>query len=224
MTAYFYKLQERETGRIYVGCQYGATADPKNLLVGYKTSCRYVKDRGIESFDIVRILVRDDARVFERRYLRRMYAVMGYELFTQVFINRNLAPGIIFTKDVRERMSASLKITADRKRLAGTLLPTFLGKSHTQYSKNLISLKAVARIRTQGHPRGMRGKHHTESTKERIRQACVNNSAMKGRVGEDHPTGGTSWWNNGILHKRSVASPGCGWHLGRIFKERKRQK
>lgn len=220
MAAYFYKIRERETGRLYVGCQYSQTADPTKLLVSYKTSCRYIRERGVEAFVIERVLVRDDAREFERRYLRRMYARLGRDAFAQVYINRNLAPGIIFTPDVRARMSAGLKRAVIRRRAAGTLTPTFLGRCHSRETKETLSIKAIERIRIAGHPRGMKGKHHTDVTKEHLRNTSIASSAMRGRTGVDHPTGGTIWWNNGTLHKRSIECPGEGWCPGRIFKER----
>lgn len=220
MAAYFYKIREQATGRLYVGCQYSQAADPANLLVSYKTSCRYIREQGTEAFEIERVLVRDDAREFERRYLRRVYARLGRDVFAQVYINRNLAPGIVFTPDVRARMSAGLKRAAQRRRKAGTLTPTFLGRRHSQETKEILSAKATERIRAAGHPKGMKGKHHTDVTKENIRNTSVTSSAMRGRTGVDHPTGGTSWWNNGTLHKRSIECPGEGWSMGRIFKER----
>lgn len=223
MASYCYKLREKSTGKLYVGCQYSPSADPKNLLVKYKTSCRYIHERGVEAFEIVKIVIRDDAREFERRYLRRMYTRLGYDAFQLVFINRNLAPGIIFTADVRERMSISLKLAAARRREAGTLLPTFQGRAHTQKTKDVISKKAIQRLQDNGHPQGMLGKSHTEPTKERIRNTCTANSAMRGRVGDAHPTGGTVWWNDGKTHKRSADRPGEAWIMGRLFKPRTRK-
>lgn len=221
MSSYFYKLREKATGRLYVGCQYSKFADPANLLTTYKTSCRYVRERGVDAFEIIKIIIRGDAREFERRYLRLIYYSLGREAFERTFINRNLAPGVIFSDEVRERMSRGVKLAVEARRAAGTLRPTFLGRSHSAATKLKLSIKASERLRVNGHPRGMKGKTHTEDTKKQIQQSSIDNSAMRGRTGVSHPTGGTVWWNDGISHKRSTVCPGDGWVEGRIFKRRK---
>ena len=121
-------------------------------------------------------------------------------------------------------MSVSQRRAAARRRAAGTHKSTFLGKRHTQETKDLISKQAIERIKRDGHPQGMKGKHHSPSTREQIKIVGTLNSAMKGRTGNQHPTGDTIWWNNGIIHKRSKVCPGLDWIEGRIFKERSKRK
>ena len=59
MTPYFYKILHKNTGKIYVGSQYGKNSDPKNLWKSYFSSSVYVKklieEYGIESFEILTI-------------------------------------------------------------------------------------------------------------------------------------------------------------------------
>jgi hypothetical protein len=149
---------------------------------------------------------------------------MGSSKFEQVFINRNLAPGVLFTSEVLKKMSDGVKAATQRRKDAGTYCPTFTGRSHTEETKSILSDMAKKRLSEQGHPRGMLGKHHTEETKQLISEKGVENSAMRGRCGGDHPTGNTVWWNNGISHIRSAKHPGDGWVQGRIFKTRSKRK
>jgi group I intron endonuclease len=101
---------------------------------------------------------------------------------------------------------------------------TFFGKRHLDLTKAIISEKKREYFNRGGeHPRGMLGKTHKETTKERQRTATISNSKMRGKFGTAHPTGGKVWYNNGISHVRSSTHPGDGWVEGRIFKKRNRK-
>ena len=121
-------------------------------------------------------------------------------------------------------MSIGIRRAAARRRAAGIVIGTFLGKNHSQKTKDFLSKLTKERLKRDGHPRGMKGKKHTNSTKDKIKITGVINSAMKGRKGKDHPTGDTIWWNDGVTHKRSILKPGPEWVTGRIFKERTKRK
>lgn len=97
------------------------------------------------------------------------------------------------------------------------------GKHHTEETRHRIKNKKIEYYSNGGeHPKGMLGKTHTDEVKQKIKESVTKNSAMRGKTGIDHPTGGTVWWNNGTEHKRSIECPGEGWVIGRIFKKRNR--
>lgn len=222
MKPYFYKIQELSSGRIYVGCQYGEFSDPSNFWVNYFTSCEYIKSQEKSNFVVLYIKQREDAREYEERYLRRVYKFLGAHKFEKMFINRNLAPGILFTEDIRNKMSEGIKKSIVNRKLSGKYIPSMLGKNHTDETRMKISeLKHNYYSSGGEHPKGMLNKKHSVDTKSKIRDSVVENAAMRGKFGEDHPTGGTVWWNNGISHKRCSTCPGDGWVQGRIFKKRK---
>lgn len=222
MRPYFYKIQEITTGRYYVGCQYGKNADPINFWVNYYTSCRYILAQDKNNFRVLCVSQREDAKDYERKYLRRMYKFLGAQRFQEVFINRNLAPGILFTEEVRNKMSVGIKKSADARKRSGSYVPSFSGKEHSEETKRKISKTRSDYFSNGGiHPRGMLGKHHSDDVKQRISDSGKRNSALCGKTGEEHPTGNTTWYNNGVSHIRSDKHPGDGWVAGRIFKQRK---
>ena len=49
-------------------------------------------------------------------------------------------------------------------------------------------------------------------------------SSLIGKKGNQHPSFGIKWYNNGKEDKRSFEHPGVGWIEGRVFKERKKRK
>ena len=66
MKPYFYKIKELSTGRYYVGCQYGAKSNPLNFWVTYFTSNRYILNQPKQGFKILKIIIREDARSYEK--------------------------------------------------------------------------------------------------------------------------------------------------------------
>ena len=109
MDPYFYKLRHKQTGKFYIGCQYGKNANSKKLISEYFTSSKViqemVKTEGADSFEVERIVETPNARRYERRYLQRMYKMLGRSLFVERFINRNLAPGILMTDKIKNKIS-----------------------------------------------------------------------------------------------------------------------
>lgn len=221
MIPYFYKIQELTTGRFYVGCQYGNDCDPINFWVSYYTSCDYILSQDKNNFRAVCVVPRDDAKEYERKYLRRMYRTLGKQKFQETFINRNLAPGILFTEEIRNKMSVGVKKSIIDRKTSGIYVPSFLGKEHSEETKRKISEYKSDYFANGGvHPRGMLGKEHSQEAKQRISDSGKLNSALLGKTGDAHPTGNTTWYNNGISHLRTNTHPGVGWVVGRIFKKR----
>lgn len=222
MQPYFYKIQELSTGRFYVGCQYSESSNPANFWNSYFTSCDYIKNQDRNNFIVIQIKPRLDAKDYERKYLRRMYKTLGVQKFQEVFINRNLAPGILFTEDVRNKMSAGIKESYKKRKLNGKYIPTFLGKKHSDTAKQKMSEYRLDYYAKGGeHAKGMSGKSHSEETRNKIRESVKQNSFMCGKFGDEHPTGNTKWYNNGVKHLRTNTHPGDGWLEGRIYKKRK---
>lgn len=222
MKPYFYKIQQLSTGKYYVGCQYGKYSDPEKFWVTYFTSCDSIRNGNKTDFIVISVKPRKDAKEYERKYLSKMYSMLGREAFENYFINRNLAPGILFTEEIRDKMSVGIKKSVEQRKSSGTYIPTMSGKTHTEDTKNKIS-KQKREYYSEGgeHPRGMSGKTHTEETKNKIGQSTKEHSGLRGKFGEEHPTGNTKWWNNGTIHKRCVECPGEEWVEGRIYKKRK---
>jgi hypothetical protein len=115
MTPYFYKILHKNTGKIYVGSQYGKNSDSKNLWKSYFTSSVYVKklieEYGTDSFEVLTIKERPDARQYEQRYLLKMYYAFGKNKFCDIFINKNLSPGILLTEEMIEKANIKRKIS-----------------------------------------------------------------------------------------------------------------
>ena len=107
MTPYFYKIKHIPSGKIYVGSQYGKKSDPSKLWVEYFTSSKHIKQLiesdGKDSFELIDIKTRNDAREYEQKYLLRVYYSLGRDKFLDMFLNRNLSPGILLTKDMIDK-------------------------------------------------------------------------------------------------------------------------
>jgi group I intron endonuclease len=100
---------------------------------------------------------------------------------------------------------------------------SFFGKTHTDETKRQLSIKKRDFYANGGvHPRGYQGKNHTEETKKQISERLKQTSSLIGKTGTLHPSGGTKWFNNGVIHIRSKEPPGDGWVEGRMFKSRKK--
>lgn len=206
MKPYFYKIKEITTGRYYVGVQYGKKANPDNLWVSYYTSNAYIISQPKQNFNIIKIIQREDAREYERKYLQKCYNLMGREKFLQIMINRNLAPGILNTPEsiqkanVKRRVSnrvAALKLLQEGKH-------NFQIKRHTPTAKE----REAAASRMKGNTLGKLRK----ITDEYRQQAAIKSQGNTNVRGK-------GWWNNGKQRKRSQSSPGPEWKPGYKIKE-----
>jgi hypothetical protein len=206
MTPYFYKILHKNTGKIYVGSQYGKNSDPKNLWKSYFSSSVYVKklieQYGTESFEILMIKERPDAREYEQRYLLRMYYALGRDKFCDIFINKNLSPGILLTEEMIEKANIKRRISmpiASKKLLEE-------GRHNFQLFPNAGEYEHVRKLRSErmmGNTYSL-GKMVTNETRNKIAEGVKGNTNVRN----------TKWWNNGKQRKRSKVCPGEGWKEG----------
>ena len=202
MKPYFYKIKEISTGRYYVGCQYGQKSNPDNLFKTYFTSNSYVKSRPSTDFIIEKIVVREDARDYEKRYLKKCYTMLGREKFLSLMINRNLAPGILNTKETIEKANVkrriSNKISADKLVSAGT--HNFLHQPNPSWKEeNKEKISKRMRGNTFGALRKM-----TPELKQKLAEKSKGNTNVKGY----------KWWTNGKDNRRSKERPGDDYYPG----------
>lgn len=220
MKPYFYKLQEISTGKYYVGCQYGKTSDPANLWRTYFTSCQYILQKEKSDFKIVRIIERLDARAYEQKYLNRMLHCLGREKFLRLFINRNLAPGILLEGRALENLKRSLKLAwqnPKRKELHQKNIKQMIESGIYAKRKGISTLnqetrKRISRMMILQNPmknETIRQKHklaiNTEQEQNRKRNLAMGNTYTKGK----------RWYNNG-KDSKMLNEPTVGWVLGRL--------
>ena len=201
MTPYFYKIKETTTGRYYVGVQYGATSDPTNLWVTYFTSSKYIKNQPKENFKVVKIIIREDAREYERRYLRKCFSIMGRDVFMTLMINRNIAPGILNTYESIQKANQKKKIS--NKIAAHRLIEQ--GKHNFQTKRHIPTeqQKKASSVRMMGNVYGSL-RIITNEYRELAAQKSMGNENVKGK----------KWWNDGKQRKRSKQQPGPEWTEG----------
>jgi len=202
MKPYFYKIREISSGRYYVGCQYGKSSDPDNLFKTYFTSNKYVNSKPVKDFVIEKIIVRSDAREYEKRYLKKCYTMLGREKFLSLMINRNLAPGILNTKETIEKANVkrriSNKISADKLVSAGT--HNFLHQPNPSWKEeNKEKISKRMRGNTFGALRKM-----TPELKQKLAEKSKGNTNVKGY----------KWWTNGKDNRRSKERPGDDYYPG----------
>jgi len=202
MKPYFYKIREIKTGKIYVGCQYGRNSDPEKLFVSYFTSNQYIKSKPVTDFMIEKIIVRSDARDYERRYLSKCYRILGKKKFLDKMINRNLAPGILNTKETIEKANVkrkiSNKISANKLVAAGT--HNFLHQPNPSWKKeNRDKISKRMRGNKLGALREI-----TPELRAKLSEKSKGNTNVKGY----------KWWTNGSINKRSKESPGEEFYQG----------
>lgn len=205
MQPYFYKLKHLPSGRYYVGSQYGLKSDPTNLLKTYVTSSKYVKQLieqdGIDSFKIERIVIREDAREYEAKFLKRLYRKLGNDRFLEVMINRNIAPGILSTPEIVAKANIKRKVSnsiaAKRRLKNGT---------HNFQLANAGNLPHVRKLRSERMKGNNYGalKEITDDFRQKCADGAKGNTNVRGR----------KWWTNGTEYKRSVDCPGEGFYLG----------
>lgn len=205
MSSYFYKIKHKPTGRFYVGSQYGKNCDPANLLKTYVTSSKYVraliKETGIDSFEIVKIAVREDARNYEARFLKRSFNMFGKEKFLSLMINRNIAPGILLTDEIIQKANVKRKVSNSiaAKKLVEQ------GRHNFQTGINAGSLPHVRELNSKRMQGNKLGAQRKLTQKFRNKQADLARGNTNVR--------GTKWWTNGIVNRRSKECPGEGFYL-----------
>lgn len=204
MTPYFYIIKHVLSGKLYVGCQYGKNSSPDNLLINYFTSSKNVKEiiknEGVKSFVIEFLECRDDAREYENIYLMEKYNQYGKEKFLELYINRNLAPGIVLTKEIIE------KANSPRKRKNCSIAAKKLleiGKHNFQlYPPNTEKNKEKSSIRMKGNKYG-KLRNITPELVDLLKNRAIGNTNVRGK----------KWWYNTTTNekKRAVSCPGDNW-------------
>ena len=180
MKPYFYKIRHLPSGKIYVGSQYGKNSDPKNLFETYFTSSIYVKELGYDNFVIDEIKERQDARSYEAKYLQRAYLMLGKEKFLKIFLNRNIAPGILNTEETiqkaNEKRRVSNSIAAKRLLEKGT--HNFQkGENPSKLEKN----RKMHSNRMKGNTLGKKRKM-TDELKEKLAEKSKGNTNVRGTI------------------------------------------
>ena len=207
MKPYFYKIQEVTTGKYYVGCQYGKNSNSNNLWNTYFTSNQYIISQPKENFKIVKTIQRQDAREYERRYLRKCYSILGKEKFLEYMINRNLAPGILNTRESIERGNIKRRISnsiAALKRIENGTHNFQLNKyEHSDAWKDKIKLRMKSDKNPGKNPETIK-KRITDEYRKKQSDGAKGNTNVKGY----------KWWTNGKINKRSKSYPGEGFYLG----------
>lgn len=207
MKPYFYKIQEVTTGKYYVGCQYGKNSNSNNLWNTYFTSNQYIISQPKENFKIVKIIQRQDAREYERRYLRKCYSILGKEKFLEHMINRNLAPGILNTKESIERGNIKRRVSnsiAALKRIENGTHNFQLNKyEHSDAWKDKIKLRMKSDKNPGKNPETIK-KRITDEYRKKQSDGAKGNTNVKGY----------KWWTNGEINKRSKSCPGERFYLG----------
>jgi len=230
MYYYLYKITNLLNGKIYVGVH-----KTSNLDDGYMGSGKVIKQAiekyGRDNFkkEILEFFndsdsmfereieyVNDNFLMEETTYNLRRGGNGGFD-----YINKNK---INHTYEAKEKRRTTFMKTLANKDLCGEN-SSFYGKTHTDESKKKISDSRKVFFENGGeHPKGMQDKKHSEKTKKQVSEKMKQSSSLIGKSGNDHPCGGTKWYNNGTKHIRSNVHPGDGWVEGRIFKERKKRK
>lgn len=228
MKPYFYKIQEKSTGLYYVGCQYGKNSHPNNFWKTYFTSCKYVLSKDKDSFRIIYIKERVDAKSYEQRYLSRVYRRLGREKFCSLFINRNLSPGILLEGTALENLKNSLKKAWEsparrelhlehckRMKETGVYDKRIGVDPFSEEIKQQISKRMKSNNPMNGDECKKRHKNsvNTKEEIERRRKVATGNTYTKG----------TKWYNNGVVSRMFKETPSEEWFLGRLKNGNKTQ-
>lgn len=204
MNPYFYKIKHIPSGRYYVGSQYGKNSDPKKFWDSYMTSSKYIKqmisESGKNSFVIIKIVERADAREYECRLLKRLYNFFGKEKFLEIMINRNISPGILLTDEIISKANEKRKISNSIS--AKKLMSEGRHNFQKQKSGEMIHVK---------ESRSKRMKNNNYGSLRKITQELIDKLSEKSKGNTN--VRGTKWWYNEELKikKRCKDCPGDGW-------------
>jgi hypothetical protein len=203
--AYFYKIQHVPSGSLYVGCRYAANCIPSELLVEYFTSSKKVKaiieNEGVGVFKIISVKVREDARDYEARYLKRMFRKFGNEKFKEVFLNRNIAPGILNDADSLARASLKKKISNSLSQYKLLNEGRHNWQNLTDEQKQRWSEKSS--LSKMGNDYG-KYRNITDEYRKTAAEKSKGNTNVRG----------TTWWTDGVVFKRSIHKPGESYYKG----------
>lgn len=215
MRPYFYMIQHKPTGKIYVGSQYGKNSSPDNLFSSYFTSSKIVKSLiekdGKNSFEIILLKERLDARDYEQKFLLEKYYELGRKLFLETYLNRNLSPGIILSEEIIQKANIKRKISnsISAKKL--------IEEGRHNFQKNPAHLnenwrKKVSE-RMMGNDYG-KFREMDDELKNKIAEGAKGNTNVRG----------TKWWTDGKINKRCKECPGENFKLGTTKKRLKENR
>lgn len=205
MQPYFYKIYHKPTGRYYIGSQYGKTSNPNKFWTEYVTSSKYVRNLienyGKNSFEVLKIEPRSDAREYESRLLKRLYRYYGRDKFLEMMINRNISPGILLTEEIISKANEKRKISnsISAKRL-------FENGDHNFQKYKAGDLDHVRKMRSErmlGNKLGAM-KEITDEYRKKQAEGSKGNTNVRG----------TKWWTDGKINRRCKDCPGDGFYLG----------
>lgn len=224
MFIYLYKITNTINGKIYVGIH-----KTKNKDDGYMGSGKIIR-QAVEKYGIANFKkdVLEEFESYEKALEKEK------ELVNEDFLNdpnvynirRGGHGGFDFINKHRlgltpEAMEKKIRsMSGPRPHLVGRK-----GTPHTEMAKAAMSKKILEQFANgRSHPKGMIGKTHSSSTRKKLSQQMKCKSSLIGKFGENHPSYGLKWFNNGIEDCRSKERPGEDWVQGRIFKSRVRRK
>ena len=200
MQPYFYIIRDKHNGILYAGSQYSKSANPADLLTKYFTSSKTIEHRTATDFEIVRVIVRNDARNYEGRWLRRVYRKLGRERFLAEFYNRNLAPGILNTAETMAKGNVGRKVN---NRLAAL-------KRVEDGTHNFLVGRTVSEEERQQRSERMKGNNYG-ATRNRTDEFRAKQAA--GAKGNKNVRG-YRWWTDGVTNRRAKECPGDNFYLG----------
>ena len=194
----------------YYGVRYARNCSPADLWTTYFTSSadvkRLRKTLGEPTVIEVRktFADRSTACLWEHKVLRRLNAVKRED-----FINRSLG-GALFWSGMRQSDEHR-----EKRRKA------WIGRKHSEESRAKMSESHKGQRRV--------GWHHTEETKQKLREYQQSVQPIKGikrseetknkqrhaNIGANNPNFGKRWWNNGTQQILAVVCP-VGWARGRL--------
>jgi hypothetical protein len=205
MTPYFYKIRHIPSGRYYIGSQYGKASDPASFWVSYMTSSKYIQallqEDGADSFSVIKIVPRSDAREYEARLLKRLYRRFGSRKFLDIMINRNIAPGILLTDEMMAKANA--KRTVSNSIAAKKLLAQGTHNFQKFRASDMEHVRQSRSDRMKGNSLGSL-KEITPEYRKKQADGSRGNTNVRG----------TRWWTDGTVNKRSKDCPGEGFSLG----------
>lgn len=139
---YLYLIGWPNLDKWYLGIQYGKNSHPSNLWTTYFTSSDYVKQFREENGE-PDIIITIPAPTAEIAISKEKQLLRECDLHSGRWLNKNIAGNIIYTDDVRKKISdaASSRGQYYRQKLS----KAHQGKSHSSETRKKLSIAASAR-------------------------------------------------------------------------------
>jgi hypothetical protein len=160
-----------------------------------------IEQDGVDSFKIIRIKCRVDAREYEARLLKRLLRKYGFVQFTEMLLNRNVAKGILLTavdvQQICEKRKPALSKAARR------LYDEGRHNFQTSPANDLPHVRQLRSRKMQGNTYGTL-RNITDEYRQQQALGSMGNTNVRGK----------KWWTNGTINKRSLEQPGIDFYLG----------